>query len=79
MECAIQQLPAGYEKHLPQGGQRYWYFCADPRAAECGLPVLLLTRDENNREVEYYCYDRLNINVGLRPEDFDPKTVWAKK
>ena len=79
MECILQRIPAGAEKHLPQGGTRYWYFCTDARVQECGLPTLIVTLDEQRREVEYYCFDRFQINVGLRPEDFDPNLVWASR
>ncbi len=79
MECAVQQVPPGVEKHLPRGGTRYWFFNADPQAKEHALPTLIVTLDENRREVEYYCHDRLNINVGLRPEEFEPDLVWAKE
>ena len=77
MECMLQQVPAGLEKQLPRGGQRYWFFCSDPRLQECGLPVLIITYDEARREVEYYCHDLFNLNV-VSPQDFDPRVVWAK-
>ncbi len=78
MECLLQQVPPGLEKHLPRGGQRYWFFSADTRLQECGLPVLLITYDDTRREVEYYFHDLFNINV-LSAQDFDPKVVWAKR
>ncbi len=79
LECVAQQVPPGLEKHLPKGGLRYWFFCTDARTKEYGLPVLVLTYDETRREVEYYCYDRLNTSIGLRIEDFDPNEVWRKR
>lgn len=78
MECILQQVPAGVEKQLPRGGQRYWFFCSDTRLQECGLPVLLITYDDSRREVEYYFHDLFNLNV-VSPQDFDPKVVWAKR
>jgi hypothetical protein len=78
MECMLQQVPGGLERHLIRGGQRYWFFCSDTRLQECGLPVLVITYDENRREVEYYYNDRFNLNV-VPPQDFDPRIVWAKR
>jgi hypothetical protein len=79
MECVRQQLPPGIEKHLPQGGERCWFFPTDPRIQECGLPILIVTHDAERREVEYYYYDRLNANIGLRPQDFEPDMLWPKR
>jgi hypothetical protein len=78
-ECVVQQIPPGREKHLPRGGVRYWYFCSDPQVEEHGLPTLIVTQDENQREVEYYHFDRFNINIGLKPLDFDPDALWGKR
>ena len=79
MECVVQQVPPGREKHLPRGGTRYWYFCTDPLVEEVGLPTLIITHDEARREVEYYHFDRFNLNIGLRPQDFDPNGLWGKR
>jgi uncharacterized protein DUF1571 len=79
MDCVAQRIAPGAEKHLPNGGVRYWFFCNDPHAQERGLPSLIVTVDEQQHEVEYYCYDRFNSNVGLRAEDFDPDHVWGNR
>ena len=69
-----QAIPPGAEQALPQGGSRLWLF--DP---ESGLPVLLVTTDHTNHEVEYYCYDRLQYPVKLDDDDFNPDRVWKQK
>lgn len=69
-----QAIPPGAETTLPQGGSRLWLF--DP---ESGLPVLLVTTDDKNHEVEYYCYDRLQYPVKLDDDDFNPDRVWKQK
>ena len=69
-----QAIPPGAETTLPQGGSRLWLF--DP---ESGLPVLLVTMDHTNHEVEYYCYDRLQYPVKLDDDDFNPDRVWKQK
>jgi hypothetical protein len=79
MEYVVQQLPPGAEKLLPKGGIRHWYFNADPKAQEFELPVLIITWDESNREVEYYCYDRLQINLNMKAAEFDPLVAFKKK
>jgi hypothetical protein len=79
MDCVEQQVPSGLEKHLPRGGVRYFFFNRDERTRDFELPVLIITRDENQHEVEYYCYDRVNTNVGLRSDEFDPDTLWRKR
>jgi hypothetical protein len=79
MEAVLQEVPPGMEKLLPNGAQRFWYFNANPKNHEMGLPTLIITKDETGREVEYYCYDLVNTNVGLQDADFDPNHVWKKK
>ncbi len=79
MECVLQVVPPGLEKHLPQGGKRYWYFNMDPRTKDHGLPVLLITLDPSDRAVEYYCYDRVMTNLGLGAQDFDPEYLWGRR
>jgi len=79
LECVLQEIPPGLEKLLPRGGRRYFYLATDSRLPECGLPVLIITQDDSGREVEYYCFDRFSINIGLRDEDFDPDQLWGRK
>ena len=72
---AVQQLiPAGSEAPLPRGGRRLWMF--DPAN---GLPVLVTTWDEKGHEVEYYCYDHLQLNVKLNDDDFNPDKLWPSR
>ncbi|MCS6849862.1 MAG: DUF1571 domain-containing protein [Gemmataceae bacterium] len=66
-------LPPGAEPTLPRGGRRLCFF--DPRHR---LPVLLVTYDESGRQVEYYCYDRLQYPVRLDDDDFDPNKLWGR-
>jgi hypothetical protein len=66
-------LPPGFDPSLPRGGKRTYFF--DP---ESGLPTLIIARDDRNQEVEYYRYDRLQLNVKLDDSDFDPEILWNK-
>lgn len=79
MDCVEQTIPPGLEKQLPRGGVRYFFFNRDDRTRDYELPVLVVTNDPDRREVEYYCYDRVNTNVGLKPEEFDPDVIWKRK
>ncbi|MCS6976349.1 MAG: DUF1571 domain-containing protein [Gemmatales bacterium] len=79
MECVEQTISPRTEKHLPRGGRRFWFFNQDPRTREYQLPMLIVTEDETGREVEYYCFDRMNTNVGLSLEEFDPERIWHRR
>lgn len=79
MDCVEQTIPPNLEKHLPRGGTRYFFFNRDERTRDYELLVLVITLDETQREVEYYCHDRVNTNVGLKPQEFDPDIIWKRK
>src|SRR5262249_23190375 len=66
-------IPPGSDPHLPNGGRRLLFF--DPAI---GLPVLIVTRDASDREVEYYCYDHFQYPVKLDDDDFNPDRLWAR-
>ena len=67
-------IPPGVEPQLPRGGRRWLFF--DPASH---LPVLMITHDDKDHEVEYYCYDRLQYPVKLDDLDFDPDKLWPMK
>jgi hypothetical protein len=74
LDAVEHTLPPGLESQLPKGGRRWIFF--DPVSH---LPVLLITHDEKDHEVEYYCYDRLQYPVKLDDLDFDPEKLWPGK
>jgi len=65
-------LPPGAEPELPNGGRRFYFF--DP---DLHLPLLILTYDDRNQEVEYYHYDRLIAPAALDADDFNPDKLWS--
>jgi hypothetical protein len=65
-------IPADVEPELPKGGRRL--YCFDPTHH---LPLLVIARDDKGQEVEYYLYDRLQTNVRLDDDDFDPEKLWG--
>ena len=68
---AEMTIPPGAETELPKGGRRLFYF-----DAEHHLPMLVITFDNRNQEVEYYHYDRLQAPVHLDADDFNPDKLW---
>lgn len=74
MEGVEQIVLPGEEKILIKGGRRWFFF--DPAT---GLPALLITHDQADHEVEYYCYDRIQFPVNLDDDDFNPDKVWGKR
>jgi hypothetical protein len=71
LEAVEQQIQNGEEPLLPHGGKRVWMFDGSNH-----LPVLILTQDAGGREVEYYCYDRIQFGVPLDDADFNPDVLW---
>ncbi|PWT83546.1 MAG: hypothetical protein C5B58_06360, partial [Acidobacteria bacterium] len=71
LDGVLQTIPPASDPHLPRGGARLWFF--DPTL---NLPMLLITKDETNREVEYYCHDRFMYPVNLTDDDFNPDVLW---
>ena len=64
VECLF---PPGREPEIPDGGRRLVYF--DPATH---FPVLSLTYDSGGREVDFYCFDRFQLDVKLDDDDFNP-------
>jgi hypothetical protein len=69
VECLF---PAGREPEIPDGGRRLVYF--DPATH---FPVLSLTYDQAGHEVDFYCFDRFQLDVKLDDDDFNPDKLWA--
>lgn len=67
------KLPPGLDPSLPKGGRRWCFYYRDTH-----LPALVLTHDDKGQEVEYYRYDRFQLNVPLDEADFNPDKLWAR-
>ncbi len=74
VEVVLHTIPPGWETQLSLGGKRLW--CFDPGH---GLPVLIVTYDDANREVEYYCHDRFEFPEHFRDDEFNPEKLWPQK
>jgi hypothetical protein len=69
VECLF---PPAHEPELPQGGKRVLFF--DPVTK---FPVLSTTTDTDGREVDYYCFDRFQLDVRLDDDDFRTEKLWG--
>lgn len=72
-------LTAEDDKFLPKGGKRLYHFDADPKSPSAGLPVLVISLDHENKEVEYYCFTDFKLVGELTDADFDHSKVGKKK
>jgi hypothetical protein len=70
VEC---QFPSGREPEIPDGGRRLVYF--DPATH---FPVVSLTYDLTGHEVDFYCFDRFQLDVKLDDDDFNPEKLWTQ-
>ncbi len=73
-DAVEETIPPGGDPGLPQGGRRLWVF-----DSVTNLPVLVIAWDESNKEVEYYCYDRIQFPANLTDDDFNPDKIWRPK
>ena len=70
IECLF---PPGREPEIPDAGRRLVYF--DPVTH---FPVVSLTYDPAGHEVDFYCFDRFQLDVKLDDDDFKPEKLWAQ-
>ena len=64
---------------LPKGGKRQYYFDADPKSSSYRLPVLVITYEPNEAEVEYYCFRDFKVNQKLTNADFSSDKLGRKR
>jgi len=74
----VTLLP-GDDPLLPKGGKRTYYFDNDPKSDAIGLPVMIITHEPGNREVEYYCFDQYRMPAKLSDVDFSPERLGKRK
>lgn len=71
-------LVAGDDPNLPKGGKRKYFFDNDKTSPSFGFPVLIITT-ENEKEVEYYCFDRFKMPGNFIDADFSADKLGKKK
>jgi len=69
----------GDDPGLPGGGKQLLFFDPNPESAGYALPVLVISYEAGDREVEYYCFDRYRAPARLTDADFDPDLLGKKK
>ena len=60
---------------LPKGGKRVYYFDTDEKSPSSRLPVLVITTDAKDDEVEYYLFTDFTLPARLTDADFDPASL----
>lgn len=70
LDTIEQTIPPGGEPQLPRGGRRLISY--DPVSH---LPVQVVTRDDRNRQVEFYLYEHIQFPVALTDNDFNPERL----
>jgi Protein of unknown function (DUF1571) len=73
-EAVEQRIPPGSEPGFKNGGLRLWLF-----DTANSLPVLATAKDDAGKEIEYYCYDRVQYPARLSDNDFNPELIWRVK
>lgn len=72
-------LQAADDPLLPKGGRRQYYFDADPKSPSRHLPVLVITYEPNDAEVEYYCFTDFKLPAGLTDADFSADRLGRRR
>ncbi len=65
-------IPPGVDPTLPKGGTRQMFFDPKPESPSYRLPVLVLCKEPDGREVEYYSFDRFKVPSGWQDSDWNP-------
>jgi hypothetical protein len=75
---ASLKMRPGDDPVMPAGGIRQWFF--DPRqdSGSYGLPVLIVATEPSGREVEYYLFEKVKLQVKLTDADFAPERLGKK-
>lgn len=79
LEAIEETVPPKTESLLPTGAKRTYFFDTTSDSVSFGLPLLVTTFENNGKEVEYYCFDRIQCPVRFTDADFNPEMAWGKK
>jgi hypothetical protein len=72
------KLRPGDEPVMPNGGMRQWFFDPKPESGSYSWPVLIIATEPNGKEVEYYLFEKVKLNVMLTDADFAPERLGKK-
>jgi hypothetical protein len=72
------KLRPGDEATMPNGGMRQWFFDPKSDSGSFGWPVLIIATEPDGREVEYYLFENVKLEVRLTDADFAPERLGRK-
>lgn len=72
------KLRPGDEATMPNGGMRQWFIDSKPDSPSFGWPVLIIATEPNGKEVEYYLFEKVKLQVKLTDADFSPERLGKK-
>jgi hypothetical protein len=72
------KLRPGDETLMPNGGTRQWFFDPNPESTSYGWPVLIIATEPNGKEVEYYLFEKIKLQVRFTEADFAPERLGRK-
>ena len=55
-----------------------WFFDPKPDSPSYAFPVLIIATEPNGKEVEYYLFEKVKLNVKFTDADFDPARLGKK-
>jgi len=73
------KLQTGDDPLMPKGGRRQYFFDTTEKSPSRDLPVLVITYDKSDAEVEYYCFADFKLPAKLTDADFDPAKLGKKR
>ena len=79
MDAIEVTLLPGDDPLLPKGGKRTYYFDNDAKSQAVGLPVMVITMEPGDKEVEYYSFRDFRMPAKLTNEDFSPDRIGKNK
>ena len=68
----------GDDANMPNGGMRQWFFDPNTDSTSFGLPVLIIATEPNGKEVEYYLFEKVKLQVRFNEGDFAPERLGRK-
>jgi Protein of unknown function (DUF1571) len=70
VDAVLHIVPPGFDKSLPDGGERFWFFDGALR-----FPVLVIAHNSLGQEEEYYLFDNILFPGVVRESDFNPASL----
>jgi hypothetical protein len=72
------KLRPGDDPLMPNGGNRYWLFDPKTDSPSYGWPVVIFATEHSGKELEYYLFEKVRLQVPLTDADFAPERLGKK-